>query len=52
MQVEQWPIDQVKPYHRNPRHNDKAVDRVAISLQLKQDDAKRAKGEPRRNDND
>jgi hypothetical protein len=33
MDVEHWPIERVKPYHRNPRHNDKAVERVAVSLQ-------------------
>lgn len=33
MNVEQWPIDKPRPYHRNPRLNDKAVERVAVSLQ-------------------
>jgi DNA modification methylase len=32
MQVELWPIERVKPYHRNPRVNDQAVDAVAASL--------------------
>ena len=32
MNVEQWPTDRVKPYERNPRVNDSAVDAVAGSL--------------------
>jgi hypothetical protein len=33
MQIELWPIERVKPYHRNPRINDgPAVDAVAASL--------------------
>ncbi len=32
MLVESWPIDRVKPYERNPRINDGAVDAVAKSL--------------------
>src|SRR5687767_592259 len=32
MQIELWPIERVKPYHRNPRVNDSAVDAVAASL--------------------
>jgi DNA modification methylase len=32
MQVDLWPIERVKPYHRNPRVNDGAVDAVAASL--------------------
>jgi DNA modification methylase len=32
MKVELWPIDRVKPYFRNPRVNDSAVDAVAASL--------------------
>jgi len=32
MRVELWPIDRVKPYFRNPRVNDSAVDAVAASL--------------------
>jgi phage terminase large subunit-like protein len=33
MRVELWPLDRVKPYFRNPRVNDSAVDAVAASLQ-------------------
>jgi type III restriction enzyme len=32
MLVELWPIDRVKPYERNPRVNDGAVDAVCKSL--------------------
>src|SRR5687768_9907717 len=32
MRIEIWPIDRVKPYDRNPRLNDAAVDAVAASL--------------------
>jgi DNA modification methylase len=32
MQVELWPIERVKPYQRNPRQNDGAVDAVAASI--------------------
>jgi DNA modification methylase len=32
MQLDLWPIDGVKPYDRNPRQNDQAVDAVAASL--------------------
>ena len=32
MQVELWPIDRVRPYDRNPRVNDHAVEAVARSL--------------------
>ena len=32
MQIELWSIERVKPYHRNPRLNDQAVDAVAASL--------------------
>lgn len=32
MQIELWPITQVKPYANNPRINDRAVDAVAASL--------------------
>ena len=32
MLVEMWPIERVKPYERNPRKNDGAVDAVAASL--------------------
>ena len=27
LRVEYWPIERLKPYERNPRKNDKAVDR-------------------------
>ena len=33
MKVEQWEIDRVKPYDKNPRRNDKAVAAVAKSIQ-------------------
>jgi len=33
MHIDLWPIDRVKPYDRNPRLNDQAVDAVAASLQ-------------------
>lgn len=32
MQVEQWNIEDVKPYERNPRKNDEAVEYVANSI--------------------
>ncbi|QDU46841.1 Modification methylase DpnIIB [Symmachiella dynata] len=32
MKIEQWPIDRVKPYDKNPRVNDQAVDAVAKSI--------------------
>jgi hypothetical protein len=32
MQIELWPIERVKPYERNPRQNDGAVDAVAASI--------------------
>jgi DNA modification methylase len=32
MQIEFWPIERVKPYERNPRQNDSAVDAVAASI--------------------
>jgi DNA modification methylase len=32
MHIELWPIERVKPYDRNPRVNDPAVDSVAASL--------------------
>lgn len=32
MKVENWPIDQVKPYENNPRNNDDAVDATAQSI--------------------
>jgi len=33
MRIEQWEIDRIKPYERNPRRNDKAVEAVAKSIQ-------------------
>ena len=33
MNIEMWEIDRVKPYDKNPRRNDKAVDAVAKSIQ-------------------
>ena len=32
MQVENWKIDEVKPYENNPRKNDEAVEKVANSI--------------------
>ena len=32
MQIEQWEINRVKPYDKNPRRNDKAVEAVAKSI--------------------
>lgn len=32
MKIEQWEIDRVKPYEKNPRRNDKAVEAVAKSI--------------------
>jgi ParB-like chromosome segregation protein Spo0J len=32
MQIEQWEIDRIKPYDKNPRRNDKAVEAVAKSI--------------------
>lgn len=32
MQVENWPIGDVKPYGNNPRKNDEAVEKVANSI--------------------
>ena len=32
MQITLWPIERVKPYERNPRQNDSAVESVAASL--------------------
>jgi ParB-like chromosome segregation protein Spo0J len=32
MKVEQWDIEKVKPYDKNPRRNDKAVEAVAKSI--------------------
>jgi hypothetical protein len=33
MTVEMWPVDRVRPYDKNPRLNDDAVDAVARSIQ-------------------
>ena len=33
MRIEMWPIERVRPYDKNPRLNDDAVDAVAASLQ-------------------
>ena len=33
MKIENWPIENVKPYDKNPRRNDKAVEAVAKSIQ-------------------
>ena len=33
MQIRQWKIEKVKPYERNPRRNDEAVNKVAASIQ-------------------
>ena len=33
MKIELWPIDRIKPYDRNPRINDQAIDAVAASVQ-------------------
>lgn len=33
MRIQQWPIDRVKPYEKNPRVNEHAVDAVARSIQ-------------------
>lgn len=30
--IEHWPLDRVRPYDRNPRHNDRAVPKVVASL--------------------
>lgn len=32
LRVEYWPIERLKPYERNPRKNDKAVDRIRESI--------------------
>ena len=32
MEIEFWNIEEIKPYERNPRHNDAAVDAVAASI--------------------
>ena len=30
--VEYWPVERLKPYERNPRKNDKAVDQIRASF--------------------
>src|SRR5215831_14675208 len=32
IQVETWPVDRLIPYERNPRKNDRAVDRMCASI--------------------
>jgi hypothetical protein len=32
LRVEYWPVGRLKPYDRNPRKNDKAVDRIRASI--------------------
>ena len=32
MKIEQWSIDRIRPYEKNPRRNDKAVQAVADSI--------------------
>lgn len=32
MKIELWPLAKIKPYERNPRTNDAAVDAVAASI--------------------
>ena len=32
LHIEYWPIARLKPYERNPRKNDKAVDRIRASI--------------------
>jgi len=32
MQIHSWPIEKLVPYRRNPRKNDKAVDRMVASI--------------------
>ena len=32
LRVEYWPIERLKPYERNPRKNDKAVNRIRASI--------------------
>lgn len=33
MKIEQWKTENIIPYENNPRHNDMAVDKVAMSLE-------------------
>ena len=32
LHVEYWPLERLKPYERNPRRNDKAVDQIRASI--------------------
>jgi hypothetical protein len=32
LRIEYWPVERLKPYERNPRKNDKAVDRIRASI--------------------
>ena len=32
LHVEYWPVERLRPYARNPRKNDKAVDRIRASI--------------------
>jgi len=32
LRVEYWPIERLKPYERNPRKNDKAVDQIRAGI--------------------
>jgi ParB-like chromosome segregation protein Spo0J len=32
LRIEYWPVERLKPYQRNPRKNDKAVDRIRASI--------------------
>ena len=31
-QLEMWPVDKIRPYARNPRRNDQAVDRMVTAI--------------------
>jgi len=33
MKIEQWSIDRIKPYEKNPRRNDKAVAAVKLGME-------------------
>ena len=33
MQIQMFSIDRLIPYHRNPRKNDRAIDRMTASIQ-------------------
>ena len=32
LRIEYWPVQKLKPYERNPRKNDKAIDRIRASI--------------------